>query len=157
MKTALIVPKAAIHFFMLTNLSDPAVPRPALNLLPGRWAVCRLPAGDPVPLWASNADSPLVSITRTASELSLVVSETFVPPSTETLHVEAGWRVFAVAGPMPFELVGVLANLTAPLAHANVPIFAISTFDTDYLLVKETDLPNAVTALRAAGYSISDG
>ena len=74
-----------------------------------------------------------------------------VPAGT---HAEAGWRCLRVAGAMPFTLVGVLASLTTPVAAAGVGVFAFSTFDTDYLFVKEAELPAAVAALRAAGHSV---
>ncbi|MFM8274394.1 MAG: ACT domain-containing protein [Gemmata sp.] len=67
---------------------------------------------------------------------------------------EPGWRCLRVAGAMPFTLVGVLASLTTPVARAGVGVFAFSTFDTDYLLVKAADLPAAVDALRAAGHAV---
>ena len=128
---------------------------PALRVLPERFAVCKLPTHFPVPEWVTRHDS-LFSVTRTANELSLVVPESILPlaKSEPALLTEAGWRALEVAGPLPFDLVGILASLTAPLARAGVPVFALSTFDTDYLLVKETDLPNAMTALREAGYDV---
>ncbi len=69
-------------------------------------------------------------------------------------HAEAGWRCLRVAGAMPFTLVGVMASLTKPIAAAGVGVFAISTFDTDYLLVKAERFPEAVAALRGAGHSV---
>ena len=129
---------------------------PALRVLPDRFAVCKLPADFSLPEWATQ-NGPLFSLTRTANELSLVVPEDILPlaESEPALLTEAGWRALEVSGPLPFALVGILAHLTAPLARAGVPVFALSTFDTDYLLVKEGDLPNAVTALREAGYNVS--
>ena len=129
---------------------------PALRVLPERFAVCKLPAHLPLPEWAMQ-NGPLFSLTRTASELSLVVSEDALPPeeSEPALHVEAGWRALEVSGPLPFALVGILANLTVPLARAGVPVFALSTFDTDYLLVKNADLSHAIAALEAAHVPVS--
>lgn len=119
-----------------------------LSLLPGRFAVCRLAAGNPAPAWATG---PFVSITRTAVELSIVCAEECVPAGTKC---ETGWRVFEVAGPLEFSLTGVLAAIAAPLTAAGVSIFAVSTFDTDYVLVKGTDLARAADALRIAGHSV---
>jgi hypothetical protein len=123
--------------------------RLTLALLTGGYAVCRLPADAPVPAWAAGE---LVSVTRTADELSVVSLEGGVPAD---VRVERGWRCLRVAGTLGFELVGVLAALLAPLAGAGVGVFALSTFDTDYLLVKEADLARAVAALRAAGHALS--
>jgi uncharacterized protein len=91
------------------------------------------------------------SVTRTAAELSVVCREPQVP---EGVLADSGWRVFQVEGPLDLALIGVLSRLAAPLAAAGVPIFAISTFDTDYLLVKASDLATAATALRQAGIAI---
>ncbi len=71
-------------------------------------------------------------------------------------RVEAGWRVLALVGPFPFDLVGVLASVTSPLASAGVSVFAISTFDTDYVLVKEEHLARAVAVLRSAGHEVKE-
>ena len=115
----------------------------------GRFAVCKLPPDSAVPAWATAGD--VFSVTRTGDELSVVCRQEAVPSGT---HAEAGWRCLRVAGAMPFTLVGVLASLTTPVARAGVGVFAISTFDTDYLMVKEAQFPVAVAALRAAGHSV---
>jgi hypothetical protein len=122
-----------------------------LRLLPieGSFAVCRLPAGSAIPEWATRGS--LSSVTRTPDELSVVCEATAVP---EGVTCERGWRCLRVAGAMPFTLVGVLAALTTPVAAAGVGVFALSTFDTDYLLVKEGDFARAVAALRAAGHAV---
>jgi hypothetical protein len=124
----------------------------SLTLLPGRHAVCRLPPDAPLPDWALRG--AFTSITRTAEELSLVCPEEVVPP---TVRREAGWRCLRVAGTLDFSLMGVLAGLTGALAQAGVPVFALSTFDTDYLLVKEGDLPRALEVLRQSGYAVDEG
>ena len=114
-----------------------------LVTLDDRLAVCRLDRGDGIPSWATRGG--FFSVTRTHDELSVVCPEASVP---EGIRAEKGWRVLRVAGAMDFSLVGVLASLTAPLAEAGVALFALSTFDTDYLLVKEHDLARAIEALR---------
>ena len=126
--------------------------RPALHLdiLPHRLTVCRLPAEHPVPSWVDRL--PFWSITRTADELSIVLPEEAASPQWRQ---ESGWRVFKVRGPLEFALVGVMAQLTVALAGAGVSIFALSTFDTDYLLVREADLARATAALTAAGCTVS--
>ena len=120
-----------------------------LHLLSGRFAVCRLPADAEVPAWASGG--PFSSVTRTSDELSVVCAEGLAP---EGVRCENGWRAFQVAGPLEFSLTGILAAIAAPLADASVSIFAISTFDTDYVLVKEENLAKAAEALRAAGHRV---
>lgn len=120
-----------------------------LILLPGTFAVCRLVQDAAVPAWAWAEE--FVSITKTAEELSVVCPEAGVP---EGVRCERGWRCLRVAGTLDFSLVGVLASLVAPLAEAGVSIFAISTFDTDYLLVQEGHLQKACEALRQVGHAV---
>ena len=131
-------------------------PRLSLVLLDEPLAVCRLEPGDPVPGWALTS-APVSVVARTPTELSLVVAERSVPPAEDRepgLRVEGGWRAFMVRGPLPFELVGILAAIAQPLAAARVSIFALSTFDTDWVLVKAADLLRAGEALEAAGHEV---
>jgi hypothetical protein len=128
---------------------DPATPGLTLLGVAGRFAVCKLPPDSAVPAWATAGD--VFSVTRTGDELSVVCRQEAVPSGT---HAEVGWRCLRVAGAMPFTLVGVLASLTTPLARAGVGVFAVSTFDTDYLFVKEAEFPLAGAALRAAGHVV---
>jgi hypothetical protein len=109
-----------------------------------------LGATDPIPSWAT-ADR-VFSVTRTPDELSVVCPERSVP---DAVVCEGGWRCLQVVGPISFTEIGVLASLASPLAAAGVSVFALSTFDTDYLLVKEELLEKALAALRGAGYVIS--
>jgi hypothetical protein len=120
-----------------------------LQLLAGRSAVCRLEPDSPLPDWAVGAG--LSSITRTDDELSVVCAEENVPAD---VRAERGCRCLKVAGPFAFSEIGVLASLTEPLARAGVSLFAISTFDTDYLLVKQENLEKARAALSAAGHQV---
>ena len=120
-----------------------------LTLLPDTFAVCRLDADAAIPAWATARS--YFSITRSAEELSIVCLQSVVP---DGIRCERDWRCFKVAGPIPFSTVGVLASLVQPLAEAGISVFAISTFDTDYLLVKAVDLQRAIDALRAKGYSV---
>ena len=92
----------------------------------------------------------LVSITRRAGELSIVCAEARVPPE---VRAERGWRALEVQGPIDFEEVGVLHALSGPLARAGVSVFAVATFDTDLVLVREETLDRAVEALRVAGHT----
>jgi hypothetical protein len=123
-----------------------------LNVLASRLAVCRLPPDEPIPAWAHYGE--FTSITRTPDELSIVCAEEYAPPDA---RCEFGWRALAVAGPLEFSLTGVLASLAAPLAQARVSIFAISTFDTDYVLVREANLTEAIEALSRAGHTVAIG
>ena len=93
-----------------------------------------------------------LSITRTDDELSVVSSSSVVPAG---VTAETGWRCLRVEGPLPFELTGVLAALSAPLARAKIPIFVVSTFDTDYLLVRAPDLERVCDALHEEGHSVN--
>ncbi|OLE87485.1 MAG: hypothetical protein AUG07_00850 [Acidobacteria bacterium 13_1_20CM_2_60_10] len=121
-----------------------------LLLLPGRYAICRFPANSfPPPSWAMRGD--FLSITRTPDELSGVCEEQSVPAD---VPAERGRRLMRVVGPLDFSLTGVLASLAVPLAEAKVSIFVISTYNTDYLLVSESDAEKAISALEQAGHSI---
>lgn len=121
-----------------------------LYVLPDTLAVCRLSPHAPIPGWV--AASALWSITRTYDELSLVCAAAAVP---NDVQAELPWRVLQVAGPLDFALTGVLAALAAPLAEAEISIFALSTFDTDYVLVRADDLQRAVATLEAAGHAVT--
>ena len=120
-----------------------------LILLEDRIAVCRLEPGAPVPDWARGE---LLSFTRTREELSIICAEAGVP--RELPQAERGWRVLRVAGPLDFDLTGILASISRPLADAGVPLFALSTYDTDYVMVREPDLERAVEALEGAGHTV---
>jgi hypothetical protein len=119
-------------------------------LLPGRFAVCRLPADHAVPEWAHGA--AFLSITRTWEELSIVCDEELVPEDT---ICELDYSAMRVVGTLAPNLVGVMVSLAGPLAEASIPILAIGTYDTDYLLVRRGDLPRAVDALRVAGHEVT--
>jgi hypothetical protein len=120
-----------------------------LILLANRLAVCRLDGDAPTPDWAMRQG--FFSITRTEEELSVVCPEVLVP---ERIRAERGWRALRIAGVLDLSQVGVLASLASPLAGAGISLFALSTYDTDYLLVKEHDLTRAVEVLVAAGHPV---
>jgi GNAT superfamily N-acetyltransferase len=127
-----------------------AIPRLRLLGVTGSFAICKLPPESPIPAWAMTGD--LFSVTRTADELSVVCRQEVVPAG---VVCEQGWRCLRIAGAMPFTLVGVLASLTVPLAKQGIGLFAFSTFDTDYLLVKSDEVQKAISALRAAGHLVA--
>lgn len=114
--------------------------------------MARLAADAALPDWATRGE--FFSVTRTSEELSVVCLAAQIPGG---ISAEKGWRALKVNGPFALSEVGVLAALAAPLADAKVSLFAISTFDTDYLLVSEKQLPAAVAALRSAGHYVQEG
>lgn len=121
----------------------------SLNLLPHRYAVCRFEQNSTIP--TSVMQSDVFCIMRTHDELSIVCEEGKAP---EIGMIEKGWRMFKLEGTFPFEMTGVLASVLNPLAAQGVGIFALSTYDTDYVLLKEDQLEAAVLALREAGHSV---
>ncbi len=121
-----------------------------LTLLPDRFAVSRLAADAPIPGWATQG--AFFSITRTRDELSVVCELSRVPAGVQS---QPGWRVFKVHGPFVLSEIGVLSALAAPLAAAEISLFAVSTFDTDYLLVASETLLAAIAALERAGHAIN--
>ncbi|MDH3744759.1 MAG: ACT domain-containing protein, partial [Acidobacteriota bacterium] len=96
--------------------------------------------------------SEFLSITQTENELSIVCAEGREPDDAQ---IEPGWKALCVRGPLDFSEIGILASLTVPLAEAGVSVFVISTYDTDYVLVREPDLERARLALTAAGQTLS--
>jgi GNAT superfamily N-acetyltransferase len=120
-----------------------------LVALEGTYAVCRLAADAPLPAWI--ADGPFFSITYTPDELSVICQEEAVPKG---MRCEKGWRCLRVAGTLDFSVVGVLASLLDPLAAAGVAVFVVSTFGTDYLLVKQADVERVAEALWGAGHDV---
>ena len=120
-----------------------------LRMLDGHMSVCRLDPGSEIPEWPIAGG--FFSLTRTGDELSVVCPEGAVPGGVRS---EEGWRVLMLEGPFEFSEVGVLVSVAAPLAEAGVGIFALSTFDTDYVLVKKEQLESAVAALRGQGHEV---
>ena len=120
-----------------------------LRLLAGSYAVSRLSPDDALPEWARGE---LLAATWTPDELSIVSAADSVP---ESVRSESGWRVLCVEGPLDFSLVGILAALTGTLARAEIAVFSLSTFDTDYLLVRERDLERALSALESDDHRIT--
>lgn len=120
-----------------------------LAILPETLAICRLEPHATIPTWTTA--STFFSVTQTEDELSIVCPERNVPAG---IRCERGWRALKVAGPLDFSLVGILAAIAAPLAEAGISIFALSTYDTDYVLVKEEGLERAVDVLSNSGHHI---
>jgi len=122
-----------------------------LLILPDTLAICRLPPDAPVPQRPEGAT--FWSITCSDTETSVVLPENLAPAHWVA---ERGWRVLKVAGPLDFGLTGVLASLAVPLAEAGVSIFAVSTYNTDYILLREKDLEKARRVLTRSGHSMRD-
>ena len=116
-----------------------------LELLPMAFAVCQLPLETKVA-----CDAPFTFFARTDTEASLVCESEKIP--REALRVEPGWRCLRVQGTLDFSLVGILANIAGCLAETGVAIFAVSTYDTDYILIKAGQLDRAMAALAAKGF-----
>ena len=122
-----------------------------LDPVPGSYAICRLAPGDSLPPWVVNGT--FFSVTRTPTELSVVCDVADVPSGVKA---EGPWSALAVRGPLDLNITGVLAGLATPLATAGISIFVVSTYDTDYVLVRNHDVDRAVRSLRAAGHTISE-
>lgn len=118
-----------------------------LEILDQQLSACKL-ADAPSAL----PDGGFYSITRTGEEVSVVCETARVP--SDALACEDDLRAFKVCGPLDFSLVGILAKMSSALADAGVPLFAISTYDTDYILVKEEMLETAAIALRDQGCEV---
>ncbi len=130
-----------------------------LQILDGRFAVCKLAEGELGLLGSGDVGSgaidrfgEFVFFAKTDSEVSLVCGEEYAPAGA--LAVETGWRAMRVVGTLEFSLVGILAGISGALATAGVSIFAVSTYDTDYVLVKEKSWETALRALTSTGYTV---
>ena len=133
------------------NHQDEGLERPRLTLrvLSEPLAICRLPRDATLPEWACNGD--FCSMTRTPHELSIVCPERNVPADVPS---DKGWRALSSEGPLGFTLTGLVETLAEPLALAGISIFFISTFHTDYVMVKEEELQVAILALETAGHKV---
>ena len=121
---------------------------------PEQLVVCQLPRDALVPGWALGDE--FSSVTRTSEELSIVCNESDIPAGIgKDIRIETGWIALQLEGPFPFSMTGVLASFLDPLAAAHVPLFAVSTFHTDYILIKRDHLDAALRALGDAGHRLS--
>jgi uncharacterized protein len=142
-------PLSANHLDPVSTCYNTRMNTLSLTVLPQRLAMSRLAPDENPPPWLF-AQS-FWSVTRTAHELSVVAPEAAFP---EEWKIEGGWKALQVQGPLDFALTGILSGISVPLASAGIPIFAISTFDTDYILVKEEKLADAKIALVKNGFTI---
>jgi hypothetical protein len=120
-----------------------------MSLLEVALGVCRLTASEDIPSWSIKGK--FFSVTKTSDELSVVCEEQNIP---QEIVCERGWRALKVEGPLDFSLVGILSKISSVLAGVGVSIFAISTYDTDYILVKDKDIDTAVEALIKNEYEV---
>ena len=127
------------------------MPSLPLELLAYKLAITRLEPSAEVPAWASEQNGGFLTITRTPDELSIVCADDLVPESCQS---ERAYQAIRVAGTLDFSATGILNALSEPLAKARIPIFVISTFDTDYILVKQYDVTQACDVLQQAGHHI---
>jgi uncharacterized protein len=116
-----------------------------INLLPEKYGVYRLASGTLVSS-PGDPDSGFFSLTQTTDETSIVCREELIP---DDCRHEKGFRLLKIEGPLVFSLTGILSSLLSPLAAAGIAVFTISTYDTDYLLIKEDKLNEAISALKA--------
>ena len=126
--------------------------RLAVDVLPGDYTIARLPVGSPPPAALFElAGGAMVSVTSTPDEISVVCPTDLAPEGDQSHH---GWRLLTVRGPLEFTLTGIMASMASALAAAGVSLFALSTYDTDHVLVKAADLGRAIEALTEAGHEV---
>jgi len=116
------------------------------------YSIVRLAPDAPIPAWAIQGE--FTSISRTADELSIVCSSDHLPIGVHSPH---RWICLQLSGPFPFDLTGILLSFIEPLSTNGVPIFAISTFDTDYILIQEKFADTALQLLAQAGHTLVAG
>ncbi len=113
------------------------------------FAIATLNKAEPIPGWVMSSD--FYSITKTYDELSIVCPQDNIPLDVK---INKGWRCLKVQGPLGFDIVGILASLSLPLASEGISIFVFSSYDTDYIMVKKYDLDKAIEVLRKAEHSV---
>jgi uncharacterized protein len=136
---------------LANELGDPLRHRHRLRFrrLPGLYAIARLSPDAPIPEWATKGE--FTSISRSKEELSVVCPADNVPPDVDFPH---RWICLKLEGPFAFEQTGVLLSFIEPLSGNGVPIFAVSTYDTDYVLIPEDRMGGVVDLLQAAGHRL---
>jgi hypothetical protein len=122
-----------------------------LDLLEGNFVICRLSPSSTLPSWAFAG--PFISITKTDDELSIITIDDNRLP--KDIKYERNWKCFKFKGPFPFDMTGVLASILQPLAKAEIGILAVSTFDTDYVMIKDKYLEIAVDILKQNGHTVN--
>ncbi|MHC4696976.1 MAG: ACT domain-containing protein [Planctomycetota bacterium] len=127
-------------------------PERTLTLTPlhGQLSICQVAADEDVPRWVGRGT--FVSVTRTPDELSIISPSSVVPAGVRRSD---GWRALKLLGPFAFSECGVLASVVTPLTESSISVLAICTFDTDYILVQESDLLDAIEVLEHVGHRVS--
>lgn len=121
----------------------------SIKLLKEKYGVCRLNKNEAIPSWALQGD--FYSITKTEDELSIVCLQDNI---IENIKCEKDWRVLKIEGPLDFSLVGILSKISTLMANNSISIFAVSTYDTDYILIKEKDINRAIKVLNNDSYEV---
>jgi uncharacterized protein len=121
----------------------------SLTVLQERLAICQVSPDEPIPVLTSHPK--FFSITHTDEEISIVLPEEMAPPEWKA---DKGWRCFKVLSTLNLEMTGILASLTSCLADGAISTLAISTYNTDYLLVREPDLDKTYALFRSCGYEV---
>jgi len=122
-----------------------------LKLLKDKYSVCRLNKDDEIPKWIFNEE--FFSITKTEDELSIVCLQDKIK---EDIKCERDWKILKIEGPLDFSLIGILSKISTLMANNNISIFAISTYDTDYILIKEESIDKAIEILENNNYNINN-
>jgi hypothetical protein len=133
-------------FFAHTNRS----PIMQLTILKDTYAICKLDHDSPIPTWV-HASHGFSSMTYTQDELSIICQEKYVPAE---IRQERSWRIFKIIGPLDFSLVGVISKIAGILADAGISLFNVSTYETDFILVKSEVLEHAIQVLTREGIEI---
>ena len=120
-----------------------------LRLLEDTYGVCRLQKNDLIPSWAFQGE--FYSITKTDDELSIVCLQNNIP---ENIQCETDWKILKIQGPLDFSLIGILSKISTLMAENKISIFAVSTYDTDYILVKKEKIENAISILENDIYEV---
>lgn len=118
-----------------------------LSILKEKFAICKYDKDTDITHWLTKTNCQFISITRTPEEISIVCDQSFIS-QPETSLVVKDWRALKIEGLLDFTLTGILSEILQPLAEKKISIFALSTYDTDYILVKEKDLLHAVEVLQ---------
>jgi hypothetical protein len=121
-----------------------------LSLLKNKYAICSLPKDAPIPEWA--LAQSLASINRTDKELTIVCKQDIIPSQYQS---DLNWRCFKIDGSFDLNQIGVISSISSPLADAGISIYVISTYDTDYFLIKDDNLEKTISTLSASGHSIT--
>lgn len=125
-----------------------------LNILEESFTVLKISPTEAIPSWAANAN--IFSIMRTKEELSIVLPSDLLPDNEEFADIEHDWKCIKIEGVLDFGLTGILASLANPLAENKISIFALSTFNTDYILVKSESIEKAKLVLGNKGHYFND-